>query len=159
MVSVSVVNCFEAVINRMTMLLDSKETNLGLAWNLVFWICLILQIMAIGWNTTISGNFWCYSETINWIFRNVPWFDILFSLNSDQHIRCAVNSIVIKILLCYMVSYLKMKPISSDHNYGIFCNVLFDKLNICHFNIIFDYIFDNVYYSWHRLIFTSNNKH
>ena len=85
MASVSVLNCFEVLLNGIAALIESNLTIFDLTWNLVFTRCVIFNTGQIEWNMVILVKVWDHLSAINLIFSNLGMFCIEVSINYYQY--------------------------------------------------------------------------
>ena len=134
MASVGVSNCFEVLVNGISMLIESNLRNLDLTWNLLFWKSSIFKTKATDCNLVITNNVCGYLSTIGQVCSNFYRFDIKSSHGCPSNISMTTLLIRIMILLlyCYWIcsfkernSYFWMLLTINICNYGIIiCNVL-----------------------------------
>ena len=85
MASVSVLNCFEVLVNGIAVLVESNLTIFDLTWNCEFTKCVIFDTEQVEWNMVILGKVWDHLSTINSIFSNFCMFGILVSIKYYQY--------------------------------------------------------------------------
>ena len=148
MASVSVLNCFEVLVNGNETLIESNLTIFDLAWNWVFGNLSIFETVAIGWDMAILYNILGYFKTINSILSSFYGFDTLCNMytNDDQCIRNPY---------CYQTHIIMMKV-----QYIIIILILMYEIRMTML-LLFDYFF--YVFSKMEIVFAmkieSNNYH
>ena len=103
MASAGVLNCFEVLINGISIMIESNLRNLDLTWNLLFGNCSIFEIKAIDRNMVILNKGWGYLNTIQQIYSKfygcqMPYYHAYTYLSSITMITLLLIIMMIVLL-------------------------------------------------------------
>ena len=138
MASAGVENCFEVLLNVISILIESNQRNLDLTWNWLFVNLSIFETKAIECNMVISNKVLGYLNTIDHICSKFYGCDMHYSHGYLKNIAMITLLARIMILFhCYLISCFEQRnpyfwtllEINTYDYEIIVCNVLCDNVN------------------------------